>query len=83
MPWVYLDTGEVFEADADGFAAEKLVCTLAEASDKTGELLASAPDLADALSDAIDVLDGLNDDEINVELMPRLRATLAQARGQA
>ena len=32
--------------------------------------------LQDALQQAIDVFDGMNDDEINVELLPRLRAAL-------
>ena len=45
-------------------------------------LLSAAPDMFEALSEAVDVLDGMCDDEINAELMPRLRAALAKARGQ-
>lgn len=34
-----------------------------------------------ALQEAVDVFDGINDDEINVELLPRLRAVLRRSLG--
>lgn len=43
-------------------------------------LIAEAPEMLDLLEEAADVFDGLNDDEINVELLPRLRACIAKAR---
>jgi hypothetical protein len=39
------------------------------------DLLANKSMLA-ALQEAIDVFEGMNDDEINLELLPRLRAAL-------
>lgn len=39
-------------------------------------------DLVAAITEAITVLESWNDDEINVELMPQLRAALAKAQPQ-
>ncbi len=38
-----------------------------------------ASPLQRALQEAIDVFEGMNDDEINVELLPRLRASLSES----
>lgn len=51
-----------------------------EEAEANARLIAAAPDLVKALEEAIDVFEGMNDDEINVELLPRLRAALASAR---
>lgn len=40
-------------------------------------LLARVRELEEALKEAIDVFDGMNDDEINAELLPKLRSALA------
>lgn len=39
------------------------------------------PDVREALQEAIDVFEGMNDDEIDVELLPRLRAALTRPLG--
>jgi hypothetical protein len=36
----------------------------------------------EALKEAIDVLEGMNDDEINLELLPRLKESLSAAPGE-
>jgi hypothetical protein len=42
----------------------------------------TASELAGALQEAVDVFAGMNDDEINVELLPRLRAALSASKVQ-
>jgi hypothetical protein len=47
-PFVYLDTGEVFYADEDGCATDKMAAVIAgdsEEADRVGELFAAAPEL--------------------------------------
>ena len=46
-------------------------------------LIAAAPDLLEALKEAVDVFDGMCDDEINEELLPRLRAAIDRAEGRS
>lgn len=69
---------ERLRAKADTYAnrvecAASLEC---EAADTITDLLA-------ALEYAINVLNGMNDDEINEELLPYLRAAIAKAKGGA
>lgn len=45
-------------------------------------LFAAASELYDALSEAVDVFEGMMDDEINLDFLPRLRGALAKARGE-
>ena len=46
-------------------------------------LIAAAPDMDAMLGEVIDVLEGMNDDEISEELLPRIRSVRAKARGEA
>lgn len=49
--FVYLDTGEIFEADADGFPVEGAApfCTFASTEDAIGPVFAAALELLEAL----------------------------------
>ena len=87
MSWVYLDTNEVFEADGEGFALDdRLVCCVAGFGDEIearGTLIASAPDLLEALYDIRNrILCPVGPSPTLDEVQEIASAAIRKARGQ-
>jgi hypothetical protein len=85
--WAYIDIGDVVRADADGLPIDhegNLVCELADIDDHaTGELIAAAPELGEALERAFlficntNELGPTNDRTVAGKLIDELRGTLS------
>jgi hypothetical protein len=77
-PWNFVnddDGGIVFDRDM-----EKVADTY---SMEDARLIAAAPDMLAALQSAIDVLDGLGPDDIDLAVNIIVRAAIAKATGEA
>jgi hypothetical protein len=85
--WAYIDIGDVVIADEDGMPIEaegNLVCELADPDDdRTGEFIAAAPEIGDALERAFLFicntcdLGPTNDRTVAGKLIDSLRVPLA------
>lgn len=81
---VYLDTGEIYEADDDGIAtgdpvAILMVGILDDDAHALGVAMAAAPDLFMAASNALTVLEGIATIRRDGDAIDQLRAALAKA----
>ena len=74
---VYVGKGERDPIYMDHLSAEKIAIIRSALTNESPAPQPPVEGLREALREAIDVFEGMNDDEINEELLPRLKAALA------
>lgn len=73
--WTYLDLGEVVDADN----LETIICSLPIENDAIGELIAAAPQMADALRPFLAVMADVGETEDDADLYRNARRDYAKA----